>query len=308
MLSLIHEYWQAVLAQAIVVGLGAGCLFVPSVAIISTYFTTRISTAIGVAATGSSLGGVIYPIMFYKLVPEVGFPWAVRILGFMALGLLAIPCIVMKMRVKPPAKRKLFSIEAFKEVPYTLFCIGSIAGFMGLYVIFFYISYYGYASGLTNESLSFYLIPILNAASTFGRLLPNIVADKVGPLNLMGPSAVISSVITYSAIATNSSAGVVLVAAFYGFCSGTFVSLPPSIVVKLTPVNKRYTIGTRLGMYFTCGSIGALVGGPVAGIILTSENHFSRMFIFGGSLLMAGAVFFGFTRMFAANWKLAVQI
>ena len=128
MLSLVNAYWQAVLAQALIIGLGCGCLFVPSVAILSTYFTTRISTAIGIAASGSSLGGVIYPIMFYKLVPEVGFPWAVRIIGFMALGLLAIPCTVMKMRVKPPAKRKLFSIEPFKEVPYSLFCV---AGFIG---------------------------------------------------------------------------------------------------------------------------------------------------------------------------------
>ena len=128
MLSLINSYYQAVLAQAVVIGVGAGCLFVPSVAIMSTYFTTRISTAIGIAASGSSFGGVIYPIMFYKLVPEVGFPWAVRIIGFMALGLLAIPCVVMQMRVKPPAKRKLIALDAFKEPAFACFCL---AGFLG---------------------------------------------------------------------------------------------------------------------------------------------------------------------------------
>jgi MFS family permease len=56
MASLCTAYWQVMLTQAVVVGLGCGCLFVPSVAILSTYFTTRKSFATGVAASGSSLG------------------------------------------------------------------------------------------------------------------------------------------------------------------------------------------------------------------------------------------------------------
>lgn len=128
MLSLVHTYWQALLAQGFVIGIGAGFLFVPSVAIISTYFTTHLSTAIGIAASGSSLGGVIYPIMFYKLQPQVGFGWATRIIGFMALGMLIIPVTVMRMRVKPAAKRALFNVSAFKEMPYTVYVLGSAIG------------------------------------------------------------------------------------------------------------------------------------------------------------------------------------
>lgn len=56
MLSLCTEFYQILLAQAIVVGMGCGCLFVPSVAILSTYFTTHIGAAVGIAASGSSIG------------------------------------------------------------------------------------------------------------------------------------------------------------------------------------------------------------------------------------------------------------
>ena len=56
MTSLVHEYWQALLAQGFCVGIGAGCLFVPSVAILPTYFTSRMPVAVGIAAAGSSLG------------------------------------------------------------------------------------------------------------------------------------------------------------------------------------------------------------------------------------------------------------
>lgn len=45
------------LAQGFCIGLGGGMLFVPSVAILPTYFSTKIGLAIGLAAAGSSMGG-----------------------------------------------------------------------------------------------------------------------------------------------------------------------------------------------------------------------------------------------------------
>jgi MFS family permease len=56
MLSLCHEYYQVLLAQAFCIGIGCGALFVPSIAILSTYFSTKIALAVGIAAAGSSLG------------------------------------------------------------------------------------------------------------------------------------------------------------------------------------------------------------------------------------------------------------
>ena len=79
MLSLCNEFWQCLLAQGFCVGIGGGALFVPAVAIMPTYFTTKLGLALGLAASGSSMGGIIYPIMFYRLLDEVGFGWAVRI-------------------------------------------------------------------------------------------------------------------------------------------------------------------------------------------------------------------------------------
>jgi hypothetical protein len=56
MLSLCKVYWQVLLAQALCIGVGMACLFIPSVAILATYFTTNLPFATGVAASGSSLG------------------------------------------------------------------------------------------------------------------------------------------------------------------------------------------------------------------------------------------------------------
>lgn len=56
MTSICKEYWQLVLTQGLIVGVGAGCMLLPSVAVFPQYFTKRRALATGIAAAGSSLG------------------------------------------------------------------------------------------------------------------------------------------------------------------------------------------------------------------------------------------------------------
>ena len=171
MTSLCNEYWQFVVAQGFVVGLGCGCLFVPCVAIIPSYFSTKKALAQGLAASGSSLGGIIYPILFQKLQTRIGFGWATRVMAFVILATLAIPIACMKMRVKPAAARRLIDISAWGEPPFSLFSMAELFGFMGLYVPFFYIQIYALEKTNIDENLAFYLLTFLNTGSFFGRIV-----------------------------------------------------------------------------------------------------------------------------------------
>lgn len=110
MLSLSSEYWHVLLSQGISIGIGTGCIFVSGVAILSTHWSTKLATATGIAATGSSIGGMLYPIIFYKLQPRVGFAWATRALGFLALGTLLISNLLLQIRVKPAHTRKFLDL------------------------------------------------------------------------------------------------------------------------------------------------------------------------------------------------------
>lgn len=56
MVSICKNYWQFMLAQGIVVGIGCGCVFMPSVAIVGTYFSRNRSLALGISSTGGSVG------------------------------------------------------------------------------------------------------------------------------------------------------------------------------------------------------------------------------------------------------------
>ncbi|UKZ59189.1 uncharacterized protein TrAtP1_000507 [Trichoderma atroviride] len=55
--SAATQYWQIFLAQGICMGLGNGCLFCPSLAVVSTYFSKRRALAIGIISSGTGVGG-----------------------------------------------------------------------------------------------------------------------------------------------------------------------------------------------------------------------------------------------------------
>jgi MFS family permease len=304
MLSLSHALWHAVLSQGLCLGIGAGCLFLPAVAVLPTYFRKKLGTAVGLAASGSSLGGIIYPIMFYKIIAEVGFGWGVRILGFTALALLAIPVAFMQMRFKPPKPRAVFDPTAFRDGPFLLLCLALITGFVGFYGGLFYISYFGQATGITDASLSFYLIPILNAGSCFGRTVPNYLSDKTGAINMLIPGLLLLCI-----LAVTNVAGLVVIALLFGFFSGVFIALPAVVVVNLTKDKSR--IGTRIGMAFAFVVVGALIGGPGTGAVIGSDPtdlHWRNTWIFCGVWILASGLLFTWLRVWVAGGKLRAKV
>lgn len=195
-LSVCTSYWQALLAQAFCIGLGNGCLYIPSVAIIPQYFSSRRPIATALAASGSSLGGVLYPIIFRQLQPRIGFGWATRTLGFIALATTAFSMSVMRVRQTPKNRGVLINFSAFKEIPYTLFCVAMFFGYIGFFNPRFYIEAYAIQKHAIGEPLAFYLVSILNAASVPGRIIPGLLAPRFVPLNILLVSAIISSVLS----------------------------------------------------------------------------------------------------------------
>ena len=291
MTSLASQYWQVFLAQGLCVGLGAGALFLPSVAIVATYFSTKRALATGITAAGGSVGSVIYPIIFNRLQPTIGFRWATRIIAFIGLSTLAISIVVLRMRLPPPGKaHAIFDAAAWKHPPFVVFSIGLFLAFIGLYVPFFYIIVYA-ESLAVDEDLSFYLLSVLNAASVFGRIIPGLLADKLGSLEVLTGTALAAAIIAYAWMAVKNIAGLVLFCIFYGFFSGAVVSLPSTVVAKLVP--EMRLVGTWMGMSFSFAGLGFLIGNPMAGVILDPAAHrFNGGIAFNASTIIGGWIAF----------------
>ena len=247
-------------------------------------------------ADGIISGGIIYPTIFHELQPKIGFGWATRVIGLIALVTLVIANIVTRQRVIPTTRRKLFDVSALREAPFVFCTIGFCFGFMGLYNPFFYITSFALSKTHASATLAFYFVPILNASSFFGRLAPTALADRVGTLNTLIPVTFLCGALLIAWTAVRNTGTLVVFAVLYGFFTGTFVALPPSTLVALSPDLSK--VGTRIGMSFSVSSIGVLVGSPVGGALLNLQTgHFVRMQVFCAVVMLVASVTFVMARV-----------
>ncbi|CAO2656592.1 Nn.00g053950.m01.CDS01 [Neocucurbitaria sp. VM-36] len=272
MTSICEEYWQFLLAQGVCIGLANGCMFVPVISVVSTYFdATKRSFAIAVVLSGSGTGGLVIPIMLNRLIDRIGFGWALRSLGFMALVMLLIAERLVKKRLPPKDSVKMLEPRELKDVVFDLFILGSIFGFAGLWFAFFYINAYARKTlGMTLEE-SIPLLLVLNGVGIPGRLIPAYIADHYcRPLTVSLVVSFVTSLLLYCWIAIKSTAGMYAFAALYGLFAAALQAMFPATLANLTLDHKK--IGTRLGMGFAMSSFGCLIGGPAGGALVQLGN------------------------------------
>lgn len=287
MTSLCKEYYQFVLAQGLVGGVGIGMSIAPALAATGQYFQKKRAASMGIAVAGSSLGGVIFPIMLDNMLPNprLGFGWTIRICGFIMLAIMGLACSAIRARL-PPRKEKLFLPAAFKEVPYVSLIAASFMMLLGIFIPPFYLPSFAVSHGMS-QRLAPYLISIYNGSSLFGRVIPGILADKFGRFNIYIAAAISSAILGFCWQRVTFNAAVIVFAAIYGFCSGAIVSML-SVCLTLVPKDPK-NIGTYLGMGLAAASIAALIGPPISGAIL-AHSSFDRVSDFSGSVSLVGSI------------------
>jgi MFS family permease len=255
-----------------------------------------------------NLGGVIYPIAFRTLLTIIGFQWATRILGFIAFATLMIPNLVMKPLLSKRSTRAFFDKTAVKDVPFILYAVGQFLISVGNYIPAFYIPLYGQHKLNLSPQFTAYLLSIFNAASIFGRIIFNIIADRIGPLNTIIPCTLSCAVFGFAWIATTTPAAFIVLCALFGFVSGALVSLPAPIVATALCSDPEF-IGTRIGLSSVLAGFGFLIGSPIAGAIANVQaNRFEGAQSFCGALLLGGGLMFTGVRLAKGGVSLKLKI
>jgi MFS family permease len=220
MTSLCTQYYQFILAQGVLLGIGMSFLFVPTISTVAQHFKTNRAFALGIAVSGSSIGGVIWPIALHRLFNEVNFGWTLRIVGFIMLPLLGSACLFVRLPMEGNGHQKPKADSSFLGNPkLILLAIGLFFIYLGLFSPLYYITSYTVSFGL-DANMAFYMVSIANSASLFGRILPGLLADRYGVFNIMVLAALISGLVCLCWIKATSIAGIIMLSIAYGFSSG----------------------------------------------------------------------------------------
>ncbi|KAF3762226.1 MFS general substrate transporter [Cryphonectria parasitica EP155] len=270
LISICTKYWQLMLTQGILTGVGGGIFFTPALALVATYFEKRRGLAMGLVTTGNSAGGMIYPIVVRQLLPKLGFAWTTRVLGFINLGALTVCVALMRPRLPPRKSGPMIDWSAFRDPVWNTFIAGWWLIMWANYYTFYYIASYGAdVLGLSYSSASI-LIIVVNGAGLPFRVLVPLFSDRFGPLNVLLPVTSIWAIIAFCWLAVSSVPGYYVWTAFYGAVSASFQCLLPTTVASITP--RLDKVGTRMGIAFFLVAFSSMTGPPVGGALQTADG------------------------------------
>lgn len=285
--------------------------------VVATWFKARKSFAIGIVASGASIAGLVYPLMTKFLIEKHGFNIADRYVATLitltcALAILiARPNPAVQTRGVPGGKWLQFNIfwdtSAFHEPAYAFLVTAIAFLFFGFYAVFFNLEEWSIKAGVgyrisanggpppgtEGKIETFWLLSIMNASSTIGRLGSAYLCDHFGALNVHAVVTTIASLlICFLWTFSNSLASAIAFAVIFGAFSGAVIGLPPaSVAYVLGPTNERQKqLGQWTGMMYTCAAVFALTGPVIAGHLISEFGTYVTVQAWSGINLFLSAI------------------
>ncbi|KAL7814069.1 major facilitator superfamily domain-containing protein [Trichoderma gracile] len=324
--SFATQYYQYLLAQGILLGIGSALLFYPATGAISEWFNHKRGLALGIALSGSSVGGIFWPIIINKLFASVPGPWVHRIIALISVPVLLISCFLVRERKvttpatvlvvtdteanlsgssvtgaskQPADKDKLEAaaavetkegsdgiLKAVCERRFGALCLSLFFIYGGMLIPFYYIPLFAIEHGL-GATMANNLLAIGYAGSVVGRVGSGWIADRFGRFNVLFIMGVLTATITFSWGSMTSPAGMTASALLFGLFSGGLVPLGSACVAQTTPDMRR--IGLRIGLMMAFASFAALAGGPASGAIKDATEAWIAVYAFSAAITLAGA-------------------
>ncbi|KAB8229393.1 MFS general substrate transporter [Aspergillus alliaceus] len=249
-------------------GLGISLCFMVVSAIPAQYFRAKRGIANGIVYAGGGLGGTVISFIMNALINKVGIAWTFRIIGFMIWGTGLPAACLIKERV--PIRRTAFvEWRLFRDIRFALlFAAGAIATFPLLVPPFFlplYTESLGMASGVGAG-----VVAAFNFSSAVGRLICGFCSDRLGPLNTLFMSLLLSALSMLILWPVSTSIGPLIVFVIInGMANGGFFSTMPTVVGN---VFGSARVSVAMGMIVTSWAGGYLMGAPIAGYILNASG------------------------------------
>lgn len=243
--SFAVNFWQLILTEGILSGVGCGVLFSTAVCLIPSWFLKRRTIASGAMFAGTGLGGCVFSLAAQAIIDRTGNQkWALRAIAIICIVLNVIAGVFARTRfplhgdfkgqspfkvlikaIISPVQPKIWFLGVSLMI-IGFFCISTI-----LYIIILYsLSNFAVSVGLSAKDGS-NAIAILNASQFVGRALIGIAGDHVGPFNILITMACLCVVFSFAFwIPVTTLAGVISFSVFMGLVMGyQFVAISPIV-------------------------------------------------------------------------------
>ncbi|KAH8706901.1 major facilitator superfamily domain-containing protein [Phaeosphaeriaceae sp. PMI808] len=184
--SFATRIWQLYISQGVLIGCGIGCLYIPSLPILSQWFVRRRSLVNGISAAGSGVGGAAFAWGTEAIIERFDIGWALRITGMIAFAanLAAVTVIRDRNSVIQPYQLG-FDTKLLRRYDVVLLLAWAFISMLGYIVLLFSLADFALAIGLTRAQATD-VIGLLNVGTAVGRPVIGMFSDRWSRIDTAG--------------------------------------------------------------------------------------------------------------------------
>ncbi|KAI5782645.1 MFS transporter, MCP family, solute carrier family 16, member 6 [Geopyxis carbonaria] len=175
------------LSQGAAVGLAVGCLYLPSTAVLSQWFTTRLSLSSGLAAAGSGIGGFSFSLATGSLLSSHGVPTTLRVTAALSgtATLLASLALRHRNRQLRPSHHPA-SLTLLRRRDIQLLLAWSAVSMLGYCTVLFSLTDYARLPLHSTPARAAAVTATMNAGTALGRPWIGAASDRWGRFEVAG--------------------------------------------------------------------------------------------------------------------------
>ena len=184
--SFSNRIWQLYLAQGVLIGVGIGFIYIPSMSIISQWFDRKRSLANGISSAGSGIGGLIFSFMTQAIIRNINLAWAFRITCFVSCTMLFVAAILTRSRneiIKP--SQRGFDTKLIRRLDVLLVLSWGFVVMLGYVVLLYSLPDFATSIGLSSNQGAT-INAMMNLGTAIGRPVIGVTSDRYGRIEVAG--------------------------------------------------------------------------------------------------------------------------
>ncbi len=270
------------------VGAGLASVYVPSLAAVGEWFKKERAVAIGVAVSGIGVGTLVAAPLSAWLIREYGWRNTLTIQGIGGGSLLLLSALFMfKPPVKVESKRGSRAVWAkVRSRPFLVVFLSRLLTGIPVFVTMVYLPALATKEGVASVSAAA-LVGYIGAGSLLSRIGLNAAAEKIGAILPFQFSCVLVAVACVIWMFAYSYPALVVFVVVMGISYGGVASLTPAVAIQLFGLEN---IGELLGFLLMSYGVAAVVGPPIAGLLVDRSGNYRDVIWFALIASLAGVV------------------
>lgn len=274
----VRDLWVGYLTYGLGVGIAVACGYVPMVAIVGAWFERRRAIALAVAVSGIGIGTLAGAPLAAALIDAVGWRQTHVVFGIGGAALLLVCALVVRRPPAPTSGPSMPVGELVRTVAFRSMYGATLLSSLALFVPFVFLPATALALGSSAVAAAA-LVGVIGVSSVVGRLAMGTVAERFGRIATFRASfAVLGASFAIWFVAASYPV-LVAFAVVLGVGYGGWIALQPAVIAELFGLRG---LGGVVGLVYTSGGIGALLGAPVAGVLVDLTGGYGWAIAFAG--------------------------